>query len=321
MKSSLFKLIGCSALAAASLTSFAGPFNRADVPASAVWVIHVDCDILRPTGIGQYLMTELSKPEVQDKFAAFQSIFSFDPRKQLHGLTLYSTSSAPEDGVLLLYADFDPDRLVTLARAANGYGSVTNNSHVIHNWIDDKKRAKDGVKPRVYAAIVGSRAVVFGQRQSTIAKTLEAIDQVSPNLSTSQSFTDMGSASDTSFLQAAANKLDLPGSDPNAALFRLAKMLRLQISEVQQQLTASLSLQANDEEVAGQMASVANGLLSLVKLQQDKPDAAKLAEALSIKQNGPSVVATLALSSQDAVNMLKADAAKKAEKSAAKETQ
>jgi hypothetical protein len=220
-----------------------------------------------------------------------------------------------------LYADFDPDRLLTLARAANGYVSVTNSQHVIHNWIDEKKRAKDGVKPRVYAAIVGSRAVVFGQRQSTVAKALDVLDQTSTSLSSSQSFTEMGTARDASFAQAAANKLDLPGSDPNAALFRLAKMFRLQIGESQKQLTASLSLQANDDEVAGQMASVGQGLLSLMRLQQDKPDAARLAEAISIKQNGPSVVATIALPADDVVKMLKVDAAKKAEKKASAEAQ
>src|SRR6266581_4570970 len=136
MKTYLLSLVSCAALGLTTSATLAGPLNRADVPAQAAWVVHVDCDILRPTTIGQYLLTELDKPNVQAKFAAFQSIFSFDPRKQLHGFTLYSAGSSAEDSVLLLYADFDPDRLVTLAKAANGYDSVTNGQHVIHNWID-----------------------------------------------------------------------------------------------------------------------------------------------------------------------------------------
>src|SRR5262252_3017054 len=94
---------GC--LLAASFTASANPLQRTDVPADPAWVLHVDCDALRPTVLGQYLLSELEKPDAQDKFAAFQSIFNFDPRKQVHGLTLYSTGSAPEDGVLLVYAD------------------------------------------------------------------------------------------------------------------------------------------------------------------------------------------------------------------------
>jgi len=319
MKSTLLSLLCCAGVGAAGLTTFAGPLKRADIAAQAIWVVHVDCDILRPTTIGQFLLTELSKPEVQDKFAAFQSIFSFDPRKQLHGLTLYSSGSAPEDGVLLFYADFDPERLAILARAANGYLSVTNHQHVIHAWIDDHKKAKDGVKPLVYAAIQGSRLIIFGQRQTAVAKALDVLDYTTPNLSSTQSFPEMGTPTDTSFLQAAANKLDLPGSDPNAAIFRLSKMVRLQIGEPQGRLTATLTLDANDEEVAGQMASVGQGLLALVKLQQDKSGAAKLAEGLSLEQKGTSVVTSFGLPAEDVVNSLKADAAKKAEKKAEKE--
>jgi hypothetical protein len=319
MKSNLMRLLGSAGLAASALTAFAGPVKRADIPAVAIWVVHVDCDILRPTTIGQYLLGELSKPEVQDRFAAFQSIFSFDPRKQLHGLTLYSTGNAPEDGVLLLYADFDPERLAILARAASGYLSITNGQHVIHNWIDEKKKGKSGDKARTFAAIQGSRVVIFGQRQAAIAKALEVLDQTAPNISTSKSFPEMGTPADSSFLQAAANKLDLPGSDPNAALFRLSKMYRLQIGEAQGRLTASLALQANDEEVAGQMASVGQGLLSLMKLQKDKPEATRLAEGLSLKQDGVNVVATLALPADEVVNFMKADAAKKAAKKPEKE--
>ena len=97
--------------------------------ADPTWVLHLDCDALRPTAIGQFLLAEMEKPEAQAKFAAFQSIFNFDPRKQLHGLTLYSTGKAPEDGVLLVYGDFDADRLVTLAKAGEGLSETTYKQH------------------------------------------------------------------------------------------------------------------------------------------------------------------------------------------------
>ena len=51
-------------------------------------------------------------------------------RKQLHGLTLYAPSDASEDGVLLVYADFDAERLVTLAKGANDYQSATHKTHL-----------------------------------------------------------------------------------------------------------------------------------------------------------------------------------------------
>ena len=258
-------------LAAAGLPVWAGPLQRADVPAEPAWVLHVDCDSLRPTAIGQYLLAEMEKPEAEAKFAAFQTIFNFDPRKQLHGLTLYSTGKAAEDGVLLVYADFDPDRLVTMAKAAKDYQSSPYKQHVIHNWIDEKKQGKADLKPRAYAAIQGGRVVVFAQREARVAQALDLLDRAAPNLAGSGLFAQLSASGCSSFLQAAASKLDFADGDPNAAVLRLAKEARLQIGEAQGQLKATLNLDTSDEDVARQMATVGQGLLALMKLQQDNP--------------------------------------------------
>ena len=210
----------------------ATPLQRSDVPAEPAWVLHLDWDALRPTAIGQYLLAELNKPEAQAKFAAFETIFSFDPRKQLHGLTVYSTGKAQEDGVLLVYADFDPGPSATLAKGAHDYQNATHNQHVIHNWIDDKKKAKNGVKPRIYAAIQGNKVVVFGQQQARVAEALDVLDRVTPSLGASAVFHELGSPHSGNYVEAAARKMDFSSSDPHAAILRLAQVIRLQIGEV-----------------------------------------------------------------------------------------
>src|SRR3954466_16025633 len=106
MKPTLLKrtlLTAC--LAILGLAAVGGPLQRADLPADPSWVIHADFDGLRPTAIGQFILAEMDKPEAQAKLALFQSLFSFDLRTQLHGVTLYSSGDAAEDGVLLVYAD------------------------------------------------------------------------------------------------------------------------------------------------------------------------------------------------------------------------
>src|ERR1019366_4619407 len=203
------------ALTAAGLPAWAGPFQRADVPADSAWVLHVDCDALRPTAIGQFLLTEMEKPDAQAKFAAFQSILGFDPRTQLHGLTLYSTGKAPEDGVLLVYGDFDPERLLTLAKAASDYHSTTYKQQTIHNWIDEKKKDKEGAKPRVYAALQGKHIVVFAQQETRVGQALDVLNRATPNLAGSGVFPQLGASGSTSILQAAARQLDIPDSTPN----------------------------------------------------------------------------------------------------------
>ncbi|MEI6392400.1 MAG: hypothetical protein WCT12_15000 [Verrucomicrobiota bacterium] len=317
MKPSLSKRILCAGgLVSLGMTAMAVPLQRADVPAEPTWVLHVDCDMLRPSAVGQYLLAEMDKPDAQAKFAVFQTLFNFDPRKQLHGLTLYSSGTTSEDGVLLVYADFDPERLVTLAKAANDSQNTTHNQHVIYNWIDDKKKAKNGVKPRTYASIQGTHVVILAQQEARVAQALDVLDRAKSSLSSSFVFPKLGLSGNTSFIEGAARKLDLPESTPNAAIFRLAKSLSLQIGESSRQATAKLIFEANDEDVAKQVAMVAQGLIALTKLQKEKPEAAMLADALLLKQDGVSVVATLTMPAADVINVLKSGAEKEAQKKA-----
>jgi hypothetical protein len=92
------------------------------------------------------------------------------------------------------------------------------------------------------------------------------------------------------------------------------------LGELQHQLTATLTLEANDEEVATNIASIAQGLVALMKLQKEKPESARFAEALALKQDGPTVTARLTLPVSEALELIKADAARKAQKKAARET-
>jgi hypothetical protein len=317
MKTSLLKIVLCAACAlTATLTSNAGPLRRADIGADALWVAHLDVDGMRPTAVGQFIQSEMEKPEAQAKLAAFQALFSFDLRTQIHAVSLYGISKAPEDGLLILYADFNPERLVTLARAAKDARNSSHGQHTIYSWLDEKKH-KHGTAQRVYAAIAGSR-VIFGQSENRVAQALDIVDGASASLATSAAFSPLGTPGDSSFLEAAARKLNLPGSDPHAAILKLSQSVHLQVAEAQKQLTATLTLQANDEEVAGHINSIAQGLVALMKLQKDKPESIRFAEALSLRQDGSQVVASLVLPDNDALAMIKADAARKAQRKAEK---
>jgi hypothetical protein len=316
MKSLILKttlIAGCWLAAAFNLP--ATQLQRTDVAASSVWVLHINCDALRPTAIGKHILAELEKPEAQAKLSVFQNMFSFDLRSQLHGITLYSAGSSPQDGVLIVYADFDADKLVTLAKAANDSQSGTHNGHTVYNWADDKK--KHHGEKRVYATIQGNR-IIFGQRESAVNQALDVLDGSVPNLSTAKAFPQLGGAGDTAFLSGAARKLDLSQSDPNAAIFRLSKSFRLQVGEVQQHLIGTLTLEANDDEVAGSMMSIAQGMIGLLKLQKDKPEASKFLQAIALKQDGASLVLTIDIPTDDVVNAMKASEERKAAKAAQK---
>lgn len=302
----LSTILGVCALAA--LGAHGGPLQRSDVINDPVWVFHVDADGLRQTLVGQYVLAEMAKPEARKKLAAFQAIFNFDPSKELHGVTLYGATKAEEDGVLLIYADFDAARLTTLAGGAKDSKSARHGGHTIHSWIDEKKMEKNGVKPRTYAAIHG-KVVIFGQREGRVAEALDVLDRTKPNLRANAQFARLDDA--PAFIQAAARKPELPASDPNAAILRQSKMVVLTVSESQRKLEATLALEADTEEIAKQIEAVGRGLIGLMSLQP-KPEAQQFAQSLAVEQEGLVVQVRLALSADDAVQLMKDDAARKA---------
>ncbi len=300
-------LTACVAVCA--LCAFAGPLQRSDIPADPAWLLHADFDALRPTVVGQYILAEMNKPENQNKISAFQGLFKFDLRTQLHGATLYSTGPSPQDAVALVYAGFDAAHLTTLANAAPDSKNAKYKKHVIYNWIDEKKAPRNGVKPRTYAAIAGTR-VIFGQREETVQQALDVIDRTVPNLGKTGNYPGLGSPGDVSFLAGGARKIPVPASDPNAAILKMSKSVRLQIAEKDEKVSANLTLEATDADRATQMTTVAQGLVAMLKLQQ-RPEAVKLADAIALKQEGNSIILKLALPSDELISMMKAGAARK----------
>jgi hypothetical protein len=315
MKSLLSK-VGIAAASLIVIAAFspagATSLQRTDVPADPMWLVHMDFDRLRPTTVGQYIMAELEKPEAQAKLASFQAMFKFDLKTQLHALTLYGMGEAPEQAVLMVYADFDSEHLSALARGAQEYQGTNHNDHAIHSWIDASRKGKGGSPARTYAAAQASRVLIFGQTEAAVAKALDVMDLSAANLTGSKAFPalDNGSA----FFQAAAQHLKVRDSDPNAAVFRLSKSVRLQIGEDQNRVKATLQLSASDDDVARQIASIGQGLISLIKLQRDRPEANKFADALTLKQDASDVIVTMSLAAPDAVEIMKADAARKTKK-------
>ena len=317
MKPVLLKLaLGLASLCATGWLAQAAPLQRADVIATPAWLLHLDCDRLRTTAVGQYILTEMDKPEAKAKLAAFQGIFDFDLRTQLHGVTLYGSSPAPDDGVLMVYADVNADRLLLLARAAKEYHSHPYHQHVIHSWLDDKKPAKNGLKPRVFAALQGHR-VIFAQREDRLAAALDVLDGATPNLAAGRLFPSLGLPGTPNVVEAAAGKLNLPDGDPNAALMKLAQSVQLQVGEQQQQCLGTLTLLTDNADVATHVVAIAQGLLALAKLQISKPESVQLANAVTLQQDGASVVGHLALPAADLVKIIQADAARKAAAAAA----
>jgi hypothetical protein len=312
MKPTFWKsIIIVAGVCVGAFAAYAAPLKRADVAADPVWLLHLDFDGFRPTTIGQYILAEMDKPEAKARLAVFQSMFSVDLRTQLHGATLYGTTAKPEDGVLIIYADFDADRLITFAKAMQDHQTIEHNKHVIHNWLNDGKKNKEGEPSRVYATIQGRR-VIFGQRESAVTKALDVLDGTTSSLTIGNAFSGVGLPGNPNFIEGAARKMDLRDSDPKASILKFSKNVELALGEKDKQFQGRLTLEADNEEVAGHLLSIAQGVLALMKFDNSKPETVKFANSLNISQDGAHVVGSITLPASQVVEMMKEGAEQKA---------
>jgi hypothetical protein len=292
----------------AVVSALAEPMQAQAVIGDPAWVLHFDVDALRPTAVGKQILRELDKPEEQAKFALYKVLLSFDPRTSLHGVTLYGATAAPEDGVALIYADFDPTHLARMAGMAEDARSTTNGQQVIYSWVDAKRREKEGGEPRTYAAIYEKKVVIFGQKEKCVAQVLSTLAGTKPALNPSEWFPQTTVGGGTSVIQGAARKLDVQGSEPHAEVLKQAKAISLNVAEQEGRVVATLGLDADSAETGKDMAALARGLVALLALQKDKPEALELAQGLSVTEAGARVGIHLSLSADEIVKVMQAKA-------------
>lgn len=309
-------LIGC--LMSATLSSIANPVDRSAVMDNPAWALHLDADALRKSVVGAHILTELSKPEAELRFGVLKAAIGSDLRTALHGVTVYGASPSPEDGVALVSADINAERLAALAKMAEDYRTSSHGKHQVLSWIDAKRREKEGGQPRTYAAIYQDRMVIFAQKEARLTGALDVLDGTKPSLAKSPALPNFGGG-EPAIIQGTARQFDGPGGNPGAAVLKQSKLISLDVRESGRQLLANLSLEIKDAESAQHVANVARGIVGIIVLQSDNPDAAKLARGLSVEQKDLTTIVKLNLPAEDVVAVMKADAAKKAAKEAAKE--
>ena len=316
MNSNFFKSsLLLAGLMSATASVMAGPVERAAVVDDPAWVAHLDVDALRKSIVGAHILSELHKPEKELQLFVLQAALGSDLRTALHGITVYGVSPKPADGVALIYADINAERLTALARQAEDYQATSHGQHQIASWIDAKRREKEGGAPRTYAAIYQDRLVIFGQQESRVAEALDVLDKTKPGLAKSV-FPKFG-AGEPEVIQAAARQMDVPEGDPRAAILKLSKLVNLDVRESDGKMLGNLFLETKNEETARQVADVARGIIAIMGLQTDNPDAVKLSKSLSVEQTGVNATVKLNLPADDIVAAIKANAAKEAAKKAA----
>jgi hypothetical protein len=298
------------ALLAAPLASHASPLDAAHIPVEARWLAHFDLDAARATRLGQLVMEQLNQGTPANQLEAVKAMFGVDLRTDLHAITACGKSENPTQAALIVHAKTDPARLVTLLKANATYQSETiGEGLAVHSWIDDKR--PNG--PRQYAAFVGER-IVISQGKGALARTAENL------AGQGASIQDAGAAIRAegmpgAIFAATVNLQGLAERDPKAAMLQKAESATVAVREDGEHLVGWMEVITQDDATAAQLGAMANGMLAFAQLNEGlDAQVKKLAQGLSVIQNGRSVRAQIKLPLGDLVERMREELRKHADR-------
>ncbi len=290
-----------------TIAATAAPFSADRVAAGAKWVAYADFDTARDTKSGEFVMGELTEGKAAERFEAFKAIFNFDPRKDIHSLTVYGTDMRGDDGIMLVDADFDKERLITLAQANDTYTKTMFGNVEIHSWIDNHHHHRCGrVNERAFSCFASDGTMILGDSSELVINALNVIEGSQPSLE-SGSLLDLSEQTGSPFFVAA---LDVPenGDIPaHAAIIRQSKNVIFSVKEEDDQLRGTLVLNTDDEETALRVDAIVKGMWAMALLhEQDCPRLTELTQNLQVETKDSQVKVEVACSVDKMIEMLKA---------------
>lgn len=289
----------------AASQAFGGAFQSAQVSESARWVVHADLDLLKQTQVGGFLMDQLNTGDMADKVAAMAAILQFDPRKDLNSITLYGKSKTPDDGIVLFAGKFNVNQLVTLLKANDTYQASQYGNHAVHSWVDDKKPAQD----RKYAA-AHSGKILITKGLPMLQEALDVLDGKHASIDAAETFGGDLPVRDPFFM--AGSEIPGLGGQAEAQILNQTKSGRVAMGEKDGVMTVSLSMVATNDAVAGQMHSIAQGLVAMGLMRQDKdPRLAELLQSTKLSLDGAQVKLDMVCPSEKVIAMLRQAFAKR----------
>ena len=275
-----------------------GTLRSADVPDSAAWVVHLDMTRLAASRMWTLAMADSNSAHVVRGLAVFQTMFGFDPVKDLESVTLYNSNYTHGQGVAVLRgklseATIQPYLLLNPDREEEAFGNRT-----IFSWSND-------ANGKTWALCIPSPGVaVVAATPAQVKDAIQVLDGSAASLSPGS----LKLPALSSVLVVGARRANGQiGDNANAAVLQNADWLTVGADEAAGNVSLALTLGASSPESAAQMEQAIRGIIALTTLsQQQNPQAAALANAISINTAGPVVTAALSYPAESLYALLKA---------------
>jgi hypothetical protein len=240
----------------------AGTLQLGEVPADAKWVAHIDVDAMRASAVMQKFYDECLAGRVPSRLLdKMAQKCGMDPRRELHGLTLYGTKFVPGHGVLMLRAEMDESVLLEKAKRAPKYRTIQYRDYDLHSFMFTKR----GKQRELAGAFPKAGVLVLASSPEMVKSALDVMDGQSASLQGTDSPLAVKVPRGTMFLARASG---IHESQAGARYPVCAQLDRLNYAEGQHQgqWFGHLAITATDEDAAAQVEAGLTGLKAIFEL-------------------------------------------------------
>jgi len=257
----------------------AAPLDPGAVAGDAKWVAHLDVDAIRSSIVVQKAYQEFVEKCPIAKVAVpildgSRALIGMDPRKDLHGITLYGSQIGKEEGVLIVFADVDQKLLTEKVKKARGYESSTYGSYELHSWTHKDHR---GERP-VTGAFYKDKGMVFSGSEAEVKAALDVMDGEKPGLTCEVLAAEVPAG--TTVL---ARVVGIAETPCESKLAKEIESVSIVTGENEGESFLHVKVVAKSADVAEQMGKVAEGLRALGILHAiDCPQDKELVENMKV---------------------------------------
>ena len=263
-------------------SSFALPINRAHIPATASWLVHIDFDAVRDSEMGALIAQEITRQH-QKQIEGLTTLLGTDLMEDLHGATLYGPNASEEEAVLLAYAKYDKEKLLALLGMSQGYAEDNHKGTTLYHWVDEK-RQRDQV-----GAFAADGMIVISQTQDAVTTVLDLLAGEQGRSLASDADNPLAGLCqlpDSVMVIAVADGLmELTQQNEHAAILQNSKMAAAIMSEKDGTMKLNVDLVAESAEAATKIEQVVLGMQAFLNLtQKQNPEVAPLLGATTLQR-------------------------------------
>jgi hypothetical protein len=268
-------LISCPALGR--------PLVKSHVSAGANWFLHADYEQFCNTQIGRLIRVEMKNEGIDEQLENFAAVFSFNPLKDIRGVTIYGNGSDKEKAVVLVDGTFDKEKLVSLVSMNPEHEEFKHGDIVIHGWVDENKRNADGTSEKMYGCFYGERLLVLSAGRQATKHAVDVLNG-SAGSASGDLFNSAVLDAKGAFLRVGAYGLaKIVGQQPKAAMLKQAEELDLVVGEDGGSFYIDAGLKADSQEAAANISKMVDGVIAFAALAgEEQPKLAELAKKLKL---------------------------------------